>query len=198
MNKERMLAFLNSLGPMSFIGFIFLQMLQVVAAPIPGEVTGFIGGYLYGPALGIVLSTIGLTIGSMIAFGLSRYSGTPFVEKFINKETMAKYDYLLHHRGAFLVFLLFVIPGTPKDFLCYIVGLGHLTVMEFFVISTIGRLAGTVLITLRGDYIRHEKYQSLAVLLTVSIVLIFFSMLQKENLQKVFHHLHRKSREQPK
>jgi uncharacterized membrane protein YdjX (TVP38/TMEM64 family) len=198
MNKERMLAFLNSLGPMSFIGFIFLQMLQVVAAPIPGEVTGFIGGYLYGPGLGIVLSTIGLTIGSMIAFGLSRYFGAPFVEKFVRKETMAKYDYLLHHRGAFLVFLLFVIPGTPKDFLCYIVGLGHLTAMEFFVISTIGRLAGTVLITLGGDYIRHEKYQSFAVLLTVSIVLIFLSMAYKDKLEKVFHHLHRKSRERPR
>ncbi|MEK7267260.1 MAG: TVP38/TMEM64 family protein, partial [Nitrospirota bacterium] len=64
LNKERLTEFLNSLGPLSFIGFIILQAIQVIAAPIPGEVTGFIGGYLYGIVIGIVLSTIGLTIGS--------------------------------------------------------------------------------------------------------------------------------------
>ncbi len=54
MDRERM---------QSFLGFISLQVLQVVAAPIPREVTSFLGGYLYGPALGIFLSTVGLTIG---------------------------------------------------------------------------------------------------------------------------------------
>ena len=143
-----MTEFLNSLGPLSFVGFIILQAIQVIAAPIPGEVTGFIGGYLYGIVIGIVLSTIGLTIGSWAAFTLSRVLGRPFVEKFIKKKTIERYDYLLHHKGAFLVFLLFLIPGFPKDSLCYILGLGHLTTKEFLIISTVGRFAGTVLLTL--------------------------------------------------
>ena len=143
-----MTEFLNSLGPLSFVGFIILQAIQVIAAPIPGEVTGFIGGYLYGIVIGIVLSTIGLTIGSWVAFTLSRVLGRPFVEKFIKKKTIERYDYLLHHKGAFLVFLLFLIPGFPKDSLCYILGLGHLTTKEFLIISTVGRFAGTVLLTL--------------------------------------------------
>ena len=62
-----------------------MQAIQVIAAPIPGEVTGFIGGYLYGIVLGIGLSTIGLTIGSYVAFNLSDFSGRPFVEKFIKE-----------------------------------------------------------------------------------------------------------------
>ncbi|MDA8434151.1 MAG: VTT domain-containing protein, partial [Nitrospiraceae bacterium] len=108
MDRQKVIAFIDSLGPAGFLGFIALQTLQVVAAPIPGEVTGFIGGYLYGPALGIFLSTVGLTVGSLIAFTLSRIFGRPFVEKFVKKQTMEKYDYLLHHKGAFLVFLFFL------------------------------------------------------------------------------------------
>ena len=77
--------------------------------------TGLIGGFLYGKFLGIVLSTIGLTLGSWAAFSLSRVFGRPLVETFVKKETVDRYDYLLHHKGAFLIFLLFLIPGFPKD-----------------------------------------------------------------------------------
>lgn len=193
MDRERMKSFLDSLGPASFAGFIFLQSLQVVAAPVPGEVTGFIGGYLYGPALGVMLSTIGLTFGSWVAFSLSRIFGRPFVDKFVKKETMDKYDYLLHHKGAFLVFLLFLIPGMPKDLLCYILGLGHLTTREFMVISTVGRFGGTVLLTLGGDFIRRREYYNFSLLLGVAIVVIFFSMVYRERLEVVFHKLHKSS-----
>jgi uncharacterized membrane protein YdjX (TVP38/TMEM64 family) len=193
MDRKRIKSFLDSLGPASFLGFIVLQTLQVVAAPIPGEVTGFIGGYLYGPVLGILLSTIGLTVGSLAAFLLSRTFGRPFVERFVKKETMAKYDYLLHHKGAFLVFLLFLIPGTPKDFLCYILGLGHLSFREFFVISTVGRFGGTVLLTVGGNYIRHHQYYRFSVLLGVAVIFIFFSLLYKDKLERLFHALHLKS-----
>ncbi|OGW57213.1 MAG: hypothetical protein A2Z09_06325 [Nitrospirae bacterium RBG_16_43_8] len=193
-DKERIKSFLISLGPSSFIGFIFFQALQVVVAPIPGEVTGFLGGVLYGKGLGIFLSTIGLTLGSLIAFSLSRMLGRPFVERFVKKETMEKYDYLLHHKGAFLVFLLFLVPGFPKDILCYILGLGYLTTKEFFVISTVGRFGGTVLLTLGGDYIRHYQYYRFSILLGVAIVVIFFSMVYKDKLARLFRVWHITSR----
>lgn len=195
MDKAKLKEFLNSLGPLSFAGFILLQTLQVVAAPVPGEVTGFLGGFLYGPALGIFLSTIGLTLGSWVAFSLTKVFGRPFVDKFVNKATMAKYDYLLHHKGAFLVFLLFLIPGFPKDFLCYILGLGHLTTKEFLVISTTGRFAGTVLLTLGGTYIRNHQYYRFSVLIGVAIVVVFLSMVYKDKLEKLFRILHLKSQE---
>lgn len=198
MDREKVKSFLNSLGPLSFLGFIFLQTLQVVAAPVPGEVTGFIGGYFYGPLLGIFLSTIGLTLGSWLAFSLAKVFGRPFVDKFVKKETLDKYDYLLHHKGAFLVFLLFLIPGFPKDMLCYILGLGHLSTKEFLVISTVGRFAGTVLLTLGGTYIRHHQYYRFSILLGVAIVVVFLSMVYKEKLERVFRILHVTSRRKAK
>ena len=191
LNKERIANFLNSLGPLSFIGFIILQASQVIISPIPGEVTGLIGGFLYGKFLGILLSTIGLTIGSWTAFSLSRWLGGPFVEKFVRKETMSRYDYLLHHKGAFLVFLLFLIPGFPKDFLCYILGLGHLSTKEFLVISTVGRFMGTVLLTLGGDYIRHHQYYRFSLLFGIAIVFVMLSMVYRDKIERLFRKMHK-------
>ena len=190
LNREKMTDFLNSLGPLSSIGFIFLQAAQVIISPIPGEVTGLIGGFLYGKFLGILISTIGLTIGSWAAFILSRSFGRPFAEKFVKKETMARYDYLLHHKGAFLVFMLFLLPGFPKDYLCYILGLGHLTTKEFLVISTIGRFMGTVLLTLGGNYIRHHQYYRFFLLSGIAIVFILLSMVYRDKIEKLFRRLH--------
>jgi uncharacterized membrane protein YdjX (TVP38/TMEM64 family) len=193
-DRERVRAFLDSLGPLSFVGFILLQTLQVVAAPIPGEVTGVLGGFLYGPLLGVFLSTIGLTAGSWINFALSKTFGRPFTDKFVSKKTMAKYDYLLHHKGAFLVFVLFLIPGFPKDILCYIIGLGHLTTKEFLIISTVGRFGGTVLLTLGGTYLRHQQYYRFSILIGIAVVVIFVSLVYKDKLERIFRIWHVSSR----
>ncbi|RJQ21442.1 MAG: TVP38/TMEM64 family protein [Nitrospiraceae bacterium] len=190
MDRERVRAFLESLGPLSFAGFILLQILQVVAAPIPGEVTGFLGGFLYGTLLGLILSTVGLTIGSLINFWLTKTFGRPFVDRFVSKGTIERYDYLLHHKGAFLVFLLFLIPGTPKDLLCYILGLGHLSIKEFLLISTVGRFAGTLLLTLGGSFIRHQQYYRFSMLLGMTVVVIFLCMAYKDKLERLFRLWH--------
>ncbi len=185
-----MLGFLDSLGPAAFIGFILLQAAQVVAAPIPGEVTGLLGGFLYGPFLGVILSTTGLTIGSYIAFALARTFGRPFVDRFVDKAIMNRFDYLLHHKGAFLVFLLFLIPGFPKDYLCYILGLGHLSTMEFLVIGGSGRLLGTILLTLGGDYIRRHQYGRFSILVGIALVVVFIAMAYRDKLERLFRMWH--------
>jgi uncharacterized membrane protein YdjX (TVP38/TMEM64 family) len=190
MDRGRLVAWIHSLGPWGFAGFILLQVIQVVAAPIPGEVTGVLGGYLYGPAVGVVLSTIGLTLGSFLAFGLSRYFGLPLTEKFVDVKTMERFDYLLHHQGAFLVFLLFLIPGFPKDYLCYILGLGHLTTLEFLAIATTGRLLGTILLTLGGTFLRNHQYYRFFLLSGAAVVIVFLTIVYRDRLEQIFQRLH--------
>lgn len=190
MDRQRIEEFINSLGPLGFVGFILLQSLQVVAAPIPGEVTGLIGGFLYGPVLGTVLSTIGLTLGSYIAFTLSRTFGRPFVERVVDPSVLKRFDYLLHHKGAFLIFLLFLIPGVPKDYLCYILGLGHLSTVEFLIIGGTGRLFGTVLLTLGGDFLRNQQYMRFSMLFAVAIVVVLIALIFKDKIERLLRTLH--------
>lgn len=190
LDKEKLRQFLDSLGMIAFVGFIGLQAMQVVIAPIPGEATGLLGGFLYGPFVGVVLSTIGLTIGSYIAFALSKKFGRPFVEKIVDKSTIARFDYLLSYKGAFLVFLLFLIPGFPKDSLCYILGLGRLSTISFLVIGGTGRLFGTILLTLGGDYIRYEQYGKFFMLAGIALVVVFIAIAFKDKLERLFRIWH--------
>ena len=190
MNQHRLIAWIHSLGAWGFAGFILLQVVQVVAAPIPGEATGVLGGYLYGPVVGVVLSTIGLTLGSYVAFSLSRYFGLPLAEKFVDAKTMERFDYLLLHKGMFLVFLLFLIPGFPKDYLCYILGLGHLTTPEFLAIATTGRLLGTMLLTLGGMFLRNHQYYRFFLLSGAAVVIVFLTIAYRDRLERFFQRLH--------
>jgi len=79
-DRVKIVQFILSYPYHEFI-FILIQITQVVAAPIPGELTGLIGGYIYGPLWGTLYSTIGLTIGSWIAFSLARRLGEPLLKK---------------------------------------------------------------------------------------------------------------------
>src|SRR5271157_5718892 len=199
MSRERLLMFIDSLGPWAAIGLIFLQAAQVIVAPIPGDAVNMVGGFLYGPFLGVALSTIGVTIGSYIAFALSRLFGRPFVERFVSKAIVERYDYLLHHKGAFIVFLLFLIPGSPKDYFCYILGLGHLSTFEFLIISGTGRLFGTILGTLGGDYIRRQQYGRLFVLAGIALIVVFFAMVFRDKIDRLLRlwHIKKYRRKKP-
>jgi uncharacterized membrane protein YdjX (TVP38/TMEM64 family) len=192
LNKKRMAHVLNSVGPWSEVVFVLLQIAQVIAAPIPGEVTGFLGGYVFGKFLGVVLSTVGLTIGSYLAFILARTFGRPLIEKFVPNSTMHRFDYLLHHKAAFLVFLLFLTPGFPKDWLCYILGLGHLSTAEFLVIGGTGRLFGTILLTLGGSYLRHHQYLRFYILAGIGISVVIVALAYRDKLDRIFRFWHLK------
>jgi uncharacterized membrane protein YdjX (TVP38/TMEM64 family) len=172
MDRERLSQFLTSHGPLSVLLFVALQIAQVIISPLPGDVTGLIGGYLYGPVLGTIYSTIGLTIGSWIAFVLARFLGLPFVERMIRPSTIRKYDSFLEHQGLVISFIFFLIPGFPKDTLCYILGLSHMRNRHFLVISTTGRLLGTILLSLQGSSLRDNEDALFFILLGVTALII--------------------------
>lgn len=181
-NRKKIIEFINSFGPLSVVIFIGLQILQVIAAPIPGEVSGFIGGYLYGPVLGTLYSTIGLTIGSWIAFSLARWLGLPFVEKAISPRLVQKYDYFMEHRGIPITFILFVIPGFPKDALSYIIGLSHMKTSTFLAICTAGRLLGTLMLSISGSCARNDQTAAMAAILGISALIVILAYFYHDKL----------------
>lgn len=150
--------------------FIALQIVQVVIAVIPGEISGFIGGYLYGPFWGTLYSTIGLTIGSWLAFILAHFFGEPLLEKVVKKEVFEKFDDFMEHKGLLVSFLLFLIPGFPKDYLCYIMGVSRMPVLTFIIVSTVGRFFGTMLLSISGNMAHEEDYVLLAVVILSAIL----------------------------
>lgn len=182
-NKGQVSALVASFGVFAPLVFMGLQILQVLLAPIPGELTGFVGGYLFGAAWGFLFSSIGLSIGSLLAFLISRRLGLPFVRRFIGEELMHKFDYLMEHQGAFFSFLFFLIPGLPKDYFCYLLGLSPMHIFTFFIVSSIGRIPGTLLLSLQGQAVRSENYRIFFVILGVALFFILLTVLYREKVE---------------
>jgi uncharacterized membrane protein YdjX (TVP38/TMEM64 family) len=187
-NRHQLKKVIVSYGPYSPLAYIFVQVLQVVIAPIPGGAIEFIGGYLFGAKAGFLYSMIGLLLGSWIAFSLARIFEKLAVEKVVSLETRKKFDYLIGHEGVILSFLLFLIPGFPKDALCYILGLTPMRLGIFLFISTVGRVPGTLMACLQGGKAFDYQYKTFLILLGIStLVLLVFYIYHKE-----IHHVIRK------
>jgi uncharacterized membrane protein YdjX (TVP38/TMEM64 family) len=170
-DKEKVRAFLQAAGPAAPLTFILTQILQVIFAPIPGEATGFIGGFLFGAPLGMLYSTIGLTLGSIMAFSLGRWLEHKFVARVVSQETIEKFDFLMERQGTLIAFFLFVVPGFPKDYLCFILGLSTMSWKLFLLLSTVGRLPGTLMLTLQGAQVYRGNYLVTGLLLGLCLVL---------------------------
>lgn len=182
--QERLINFLTSYGSYSSAVFILLQALQVVLSPFPGELTGVVGGYVYGKGFGFILSTLGLTLGSWIAFELARILGRPFVERWVKKETLEKFNFLKTEAGAMICFFLFLFPGFPKDVVCYLLGLTRMSLTTFLIVSTIGRLPGTYLLTVQGASLREQHYKTALVFATVSAVILLLAYIYRHSIHQ--------------
>ena len=119
-------------------------------------------------------------LGSSLAFGIARGLGIKFVEKIVKKEYIDKFNFFITHKGLYISFILFLIPGFPKDSLCYLLGLTHMRFLDFFLMNLIGRLPGTLMLTFQGSAVKNENYFSFFVLLTISVIMIFVLYLARE------------------
>jgi uncharacterized membrane protein YdjX (TVP38/TMEM64 family) len=156
------------LAPVIFIG---LQALQVIIAPIPGELTGILGGYLFGEWLGLLYSTIGLTVGSVAAFGVGRWFGAHYVRTLVSPQTWEKLGFIVEAEGAILCFIIYLIPGLPKDMVCYLFGMSPMPLWVFTLVSTLGRIPGTWVLSAQGAHTAAGNYFHV-MLLTAIVVAV--------------------------
>ncbi|MDY6952798.1 MAG: TVP38/TMEM64 family protein [Thermodesulfobacteriota bacterium] len=184
-DPEKARAFLGSLGPLGApVAFMGLQVLQVVLAPIPGELSGFVGGYLFGTLPGFLYSSIGLTAGSLINFSLARLLGRRYVRKWIRSSYLERFDAVARRQGLLVFFLFFVIPGFPKDYLCLFIGLTNLSLKAFVLMAAIGRMPGTLMLSLQGAQVFQKDYTTLIFLIVLSLAFVIPAYRFRERLYK--------------
>jgi uncharacterized membrane protein YdjX (TVP38/TMEM64 family) len=186
----------RSYGAYGPLAYILLQILQVVIAPVPGGAIEFLGGVLFGVKAGLIYSMIGLILGSWLAFELARIFEKVAVEKFVSEKTRKKFDYLVEHQGVILSFILFLIPGFPKDALCYILGLTPMHLGIFLIISTIGRIPGTLMATLQGAKAFEHQYYTFGILLGLSFLVILIFYIYHEEIHNLVKKLKKREREE--
>lgn len=134
--------------------YMMLQMLQVVISFIPGEPIEILGGLLFGTFWGFVFTLLGILAGSVVVYYLVKSFGKPLVYSFVSEEKIGKYRLFNDEkRLEMLTFILFLVPGTSKDALTYIIPLTKINPVKYFALSTIARIPSIVTSTFLGSSI---------------------------------------------
>jgi uncharacterized membrane protein YdjX (TVP38/TMEM64 family) len=177
--------FVRDAGPWGPVVFVFMQILQVVFAPVPGQVVGFVGGFLFGTLWGTALSMIGTTLGFAIVFTLSRKLGRPFVEYFVSQKNLKKFDYLAATKGIWILIVAFLLPIIPDAMTGYIAGLSTIRIRVLLLISFIGRLPGIFILSYVGGEAANANYTFAAVVVGLFTIGIGLAYLQRDRLQRL-------------
>lgn len=197
---EHFRAWVDSGGLMSRVWFLGMQLLQVFVAIIPGEPMEIGAGYAFGAVEGTLLCLAGTTIGSMAVYFFVRRFGVRAVEIFFSKEKIESLRFLRDtRRRNTLIFLLMLIPGTPKDLLSYFVPLTGMGPWTWFWITTVARIPSIVTSTIGGSALGVQNYVFAGVALGVTLLISGVGLLIYRRICLVHQHKqHHKTEEGPK
>ncbi|KIX14364.1 TVP38/TMEM64 family protein [Dethiosulfatarculus sandiegensis] len=190
-DKEAFRARIESYGVWAPLAFVVFQVFQVLISPIPGELVGAAGGYVFGWFPSLVYSSLGLTVGSWINFFLARMLGKTFIEKLIPPHVLARISFIMERQGVVAAFIFFVVPGFPKDYFCYALGLSPMSWRIFLVVSSAGRIPGTLLLSLQGAMVYQENYWSFVWLGILSVAFIAPVYIWREKIYGLLYKLER-------
>lgn len=155
------------------VGILFaIQVLQVVVAIIPGEPVEVLAGLLYGTFWGYVICTLGMLVGTILIFYGVKWLGKSFVDTLSDSKKFERFSFLHNEKKLeTIVFLLFFIPGTPKDILTYFMPLTRIRPLSFFIIVTVARIPSIVSSTFAGESLSQGQWmQSIVVFLAIGAV----------------------------
>lgn len=189
-SRREVKALLNRMGDYAPLVFILLQALQVIMAPIPGEATGFLGGLVFGTTLGFIYSTLGLILGSILAFGLGRWLGLPLLRRVISADVYHRFDFVTRPGAELILLLLFIIPGFPKDYLCFFLGVSPIAFGVFLVICTFGRMPGTWMLSIQGSKVGGGHYLDFLIFLTLAAAMAVPAYIFRDQIYAWLRHRH--------
>lgn len=176
---DRVINDVRQAGPVGFLILLAIQFLQVVVAFIPGEVVQVAAGMIYGPWVGALIVLVGCVVSSAFVFLLVHKLGAPFVQAMVSEKHMAKFR-TFENSGKLniIVFVLFLIPGMPKDVFTYLVPLTHMPLRTFLLLSNIARIPGILVSTYAASgLVEGDIVQSLIIFLVagaIAVVCILF------------------------
>lgn len=185
---ERFRAWVDSSGFVSRVIFVGMVIFQLIIALIPGEPLEMGAGYAFGAWEGTILCIIGCVIGSALVFLFVRRFGVKLVEVFFPREKIRSLRFLQDSRRLnLLTFIVFFIPGTPKDLLSYFIGLTDMKLGTWLFITAVARIPSIVTSTVTGDALGLKDYQFALIAFGVTLALSLAGILVYRRLSARRH-----------
>jgi uncharacterized membrane protein YdjX (TVP38/TMEM64 family) len=160
-----------------------LQVIQIVLSFIPGQPLQFAAGYAFNFWFGYLYTMIGVGIGSIITFSLARILGKDAMSIIFGEERFSRFVRLLNSKKAFtLLFIIFLIPGLPKDLLAYAAGVSDIRIKSFLAISLVGRTPALMGSIMMGRMFYTGSYAGLVILGALAIIIFAVMVLNRERI----------------
>ena len=162
---------IRSAGPLGVLILLGIQFLQIILVLIPGEVVQLAAGMMYGPWLGALIIVVGCVVSSFVIYQLVHRLGQPFVEDMVSTKYLDKFrEFEKSGRLNTIVFILFLIPGMPKDVFTYLVPLTDMPIKTYLLITTIARFPGIIMSTYAASgFMDGNIKQSIIILVVLAI-----------------------------
>lgn len=143
-------AYIVHFAPYSHLAFFLIQLLSVILAPIPSNITAAAGGLLFGTWPAFLLTFGAVTAGSLLTFSLARVLGRDFADRLVDRKLSEKYRDILRTKAPVFLVLAFLFPFFPDDMLCILAGLTDISFRRFFVIVLLTRPWGLLFASALG------------------------------------------------
>jgi uncharacterized membrane protein YdjX (TVP38/TMEM64 family) len=178
----------NSSGILGFLMLFGLQFAQIFLFIIPGEPIEILAGICYGPVWGTIFIMISAAIVSIIIYLLVHKFGRKFIYDFCGEERIKKIENAKVFKNPrtinFIIFILFFIPGTPKDLFTYIAALLPIKPLNFIIISTIARFPSIISSTLAGDNLLVGNWKTSLIIYGVTFLIVGIAILIMRKFDK--------------
>lgn len=185
---DRVIEQVRDAGALGVFILLGLQFLQIIVAFIPGEVVQVAAGMMYGPWWGALIILVGCVISSMFIYILVSKLGAPFVQAMIPEKWMAKLrDFDETEKLDAMVFILFLIPGLPKDTFTYLVPLTGMDARSYLFLSNLGRIPGILMSTFAANGLMEGDYLMSLVIFAAAGVLAVLGIVFRDKIMKLFH-----------
>lgn len=180
---DRLIADIQSKGAWGVLMLLGLQLLQIIVAFVPGEVVQVAAGMLYGPLWGTVIILTGCVASSAIVYQLVHRLGAPFVHAMVDKKYLVKfYEFEKSGKLSLTVFILFLIPGMPKDVFTYLVPLTSMRMRTFLLLSNVGRIPGIILSTYAAAGLAEGDFVVSMVIFGIVAVFVIIGVVFRERI----------------
>ena len=185
--REAFSVWITNLGFMGVFILFGIMVVQVIVAPIPGGPVQIFAGAAYGTWGGLLITLAGCIVATMLIFAVVRKFGLPFLKRFLGSDALTSWSFLSSEKKAsLLVFILFLIPGTPKSFLVYLGPLTRLSMMQFTTISVLGRFPALLSSTVMGDAAMQGNWVLFFVVFGITAGLGILGIHFKERIKQRF------------
>lgn len=172
----------------SMLVYVGAQVLQIIICIIPGQALQFASGYLFGFVPSMLLSIVGAAIGSVIVYYMARLLGKDAVHMlFGEKKVTEMIDNMNSPKGLIITFVIFLIPGVPKDLCSYAAGLSDLKLKPYLIVSLIGRIPGMVGSLIIGHQVGAGGYLSAGIIAAAAVVLCVLGVIFRKKIIDLIH-----------